>query len=307
MSSPADRQGRRLAAALARVPALSDAEITDVTYLGGLTNRNYRVRFADGSVVVRLPGRAAGALIDRAAERHNAAIAAAASLAPELVFFDERDGLAVTSDLGGAPLDPATVATDAAVRDDVARTLRRLHVLGPAFRGCFDPVTLIDRHAAVLPEGTLPRGFEVTLQEAAGAWRVLQDAAPSAVPCHNDPWPANFVDADGDGLYLVDWEYSAMGDPAWDLAHLIVEAGLGPDEEHHLVACYEPDPPRALRDRVVAWQPLTDLVWSLWGFVEATDAGSGQITKEYALDRLDRYQRLFDSARVRDAVARLRG
>jgi len=34
---------------------------------------------------------------------------------------------------------------------------------------------------------------------------------------------------------------------------------------------------------------------------------SGQIPKEYALDRLDRYQRLFDSTRVRDAVARPRG
>ncbi len=46
------------------------------------------------------------------------------------------------------------------------------------------------------------------------------------VPSHIDPNPANFLlRADG-SLLLIDWEYSAMCDPAWDLAAVGMEGQL---------------------------------------------------------------------------------
>jgi aminoglycoside phosphotransferase (APT) family kinase protein len=43
------------------------------------------------------------------------------------------------------------------------------------------------------------------------------------VPSHVDANPANFLlRANGD-LLLIDWEYSAMCDPAWDLASVRME------------------------------------------------------------------------------------
>ena len=35
--------------------------------------------------------------------------------------------------------------------------------------------------------------------------------------CHMDPNPNNWI-IDSDEIYLIDWEYSAIGDPSWDLA-----------------------------------------------------------------------------------------
>lgn len=303
-ASRADAVDARLAAALERVPVLSAGDPGDIELLGGWTNRNYRVTVAGRRFVVRLPGQGAATLIDRAVERHNAAVAAAAGLAPPVAFFDERDGLCVTVD-SGSSLAITAAAEDAATRSCMARTLRRLHRLDRSFRGRFHAITAVERHVAVLPAGTLPPEFAVAFREVAAASHALQRAAGPAVPCHHDPWPPNFV-GDLRELRLVDWEYSAMGDPAWDLAHLVVEAGLGPEEERHLLEEYEPDPPTALADRVVVYPPLTDLVWSAWGFVEARNV-AGVMSRDYALERLARCRALLATARFRDALARLGG
>jgi aminoglycoside phosphotransferase (APT) family kinase protein len=57
------------------------------------------------------------------------------------------------------------------------------------------------------------------LRDRAEPIRAAMEANPVAlVPSHIDPNPANFLlRADGT-LLLIDWEYSAMCDPAWDVA-----------------------------------------------------------------------------------------
>ena len=55
-----------------------------------------------------------------------------------------------------------------------------------------------------------------------GAGGVAGD--PRALP--QRPVPGNLLDT-GERVYVIDWEYSGMNDPVWDLADLSVEAGLG--------------------------------------------------------------------------------
>ena len=45
------------------------------------------------------------------------------------------------------------------------------------------------------------------------------------VACHCDPLCENFLDT-GERMWIVDWEYSGMNDPMWDLGDLSVEAGF---------------------------------------------------------------------------------
>ena len=56
-------------------------------------------------------------------------------------------------------------------------------------------------------------------------------------PCHCDPSLANLIDT-GERVWLVDWEYSGMNDPMWDLAYLSNEAALDPDRERALATAY---------------------------------------------------------------------
>src|SRR5437763_6701174 len=65
---------------------LGDPEPLD----GGITNRNFRVRTAEGDFVVRVFGEKTSALgIDRTAERAAAEAAARAGVGPEVIAFTE--------------------------------------------------------------------------------------------------------------------------------------------------------------------------------------------------------------------------
>ena len=59
---------------------------------------------------------------------------------------------------------------------------------------------------------------------------IIKQIGIEAVPCHNDTVPENFV-KDNEKLYLIDWEYSGMNDPMWDLAAHCLECEFSEDEE----------------------------------------------------------------------------
>jgi len=73
---------------------------------------------------------------------------------------------------------------------------------------------IIDTYLELAADDRLRR-----LRARAEPIRIALAAHPVAlVPSHIDPNPANFL-LRGDGtLLLIDWEYSAMCDPAWDVA-----------------------------------------------------------------------------------------
>ncbi|HSC21607.1 MAG TPA: hypothetical protein VLC07_07750, partial [Solirubrobacterales bacterium] len=65
---------------------LGEPEGEPVPLEGGITNRNYKVRFAGEDVVVRLPGKDTDLLgIDRGAERAAGELASGAGIGPEVV------------------------------------------------------------------------------------------------------------------------------------------------------------------------------------------------------------------------------
>jgi thiamine kinase-like enzyme len=108
------------------------------------------------------------------------------------------------------------------------------------------------------------------------------------VPCHNDPWPANLLDADG-RIYLIDWEYSGMNDPMWDLADLSVEAGFGPEQDHAMMEAYHGiGLSQALCSRLEVYKAMSDLHWSVWGFVQHAKGNRAEDFWSYGLERLGR-------------------
>jgi aminoglycoside phosphotransferase (APT) family kinase protein len=98
----------------------------------------------------------------------------------------------------------------------IGAVLARLHRSGRAFQGAMQPFPIIDTYIALAADDRVKR-----LRERAEPIRLAMDAHPAAlVPSHIDPNPSNFLlRADGT-LLLIDWEYSAMCEPAWDLASI---------------------------------------------------------------------------------------
>jgi len=265
--SPEPDELRRITALL--LAAGQDASPRTISPLGGVTNRNFLVEVGEDQFVVRLPGTGTSRFIDRLAEAHNARAAALAGIGPDVLHAD--GGALVTSFLPGPALTAEALRADSGLRHEVGRLLSLVHHCPHPFRLRFDPVAEIERHRSVLP--AVPLGTDALIEDVRGL-----RPARYLVPCHNDPWPPNIV-AGPDGLQMVDWEYSAMGDPAWDLADLVVEAGLDQRQRSDVVSGYAPGPlDPALQARIDALQPVTDLLWGLWYLVREQDEdGNGDL------------------------------
>ena len=264
-------------AVLERVPGMTPdlVDACRARRVGGLTNHTYRVSCVGRRVAVRLPGPGLGAEIDRHAEAHNAALAAGLGVAPGLVLADPACGVLVTEWVTGrrpfgAGREPAVSALTAA-----AKALRTLHQSGTVFRGQVRLAAELERYArlASSPGTPWPAHADAALRGASATLCALDAHPLPPAPCHNDPSPGNWVLRHGSAL-LLDWEYSAMNDPAWDLACLAAEANLDPVSETRLLAAYyggAPDRPRTARHALL--RPLADLLAALW--LLAQDARDG--------------------------------
>jgi thiamine kinase-like enzyme len=246
----------------------------------GITNRNYRVRFGGRDHVVRICGAQTELLgIDREAEKAAADAAFAAGVGPEVSAFLVGDGCLVTAFVEGRTLGPADVQADVA---RVAHALRAVHHAHVTVHATFSPFRTGERYRALTLErgGDLPAGCE----EAAAAARMIEAALPPFKPalCHNDLLPANLLD-DGEQVWIVDWEYAAMGDPFFDLGDLSAMNEFEVHDDTELLTAYlghcdEPELARLRLHRAAAeyregmWgvvqQVLSDLDFDFAGYAD---------------------------------------
>jgi len=141
---------------------------------GGITNRNYRVRFGERDCVLRLPGKDTGLLgIDRQAERVANEAAAALGIAPTVAAGD--DECLVTEFLAGGPVDADGLRS---APQQVGAALRRFHDCGLQLPVRFWVPELLDEYAVIVRErgGRLP-GSYAQAREFYGPTR-RQDDAP---------------------------------------------------------------------------------------------------------------------------------
>ena len=255
----------------------------EIVPLAGTGNRTFAVTGRDFDVVLRLPGRETQALVDRAAEAHNAALAAALGVAPAILHRDPGDGAMVMARAPGAMIADQPGSGRAAALGRLGCCLARLHG-GPAFRGRMDPWQKIAAYldAAGMRDGADPAAFGVLWPriQALRTRTGLKEAR--LVPCHVDPIPANALD-DGLRILLVDWEYAAMSDPLWDLAYVCVEGALEAPEERALLDGYGSD--ETLLRELSGWKPVVRAVSAAWCMARAA-MGDATIWRGEVANRL---------------------
>jgi thiamine kinase-like enzyme len=290
-----------VAAALARIPLLSEVPRQAVTAerLGGLTNRNYKLTVGDQRYVLRIAGEGTSAYIDRAVEEHNARVAARAGVNAEVLHFDTADGLMLCRHLDGCTtMSPERLRETPGAPARAALALKRMHRWPEPFRFRFELFAMIDEYLKVLStrDVALPDGYHDAVREA-GAVRAVLEARPAMLaPCHCDPLTENFLD-DGTRMWIVDWEYSGMNDPLWDLGDLSVEAGFGPDEDAEMLAAYcDGAPSAAATGRMVIYKAMCDLLWTLWGLIQLADGNPADDFQAYAMTRFARCRALMADA-----------
>jgi thiamine kinase-like enzyme len=266
-----------------------------VERLGGLTNRVYRL----GDCCLRIPGKGTEEYINRLHEAVAAREAARAGVSPEVLHLDGTAGVMVTRFIEGAEtMSPHKFKTRPRSPARAGQAFRKLHDSGAVFPFRFELFAMIDDYLQVLStkDVALPAGYQDVVNEANLAIRAAlgKHRLPLA-PSHCDPLCENFLDA-GERMWIVDWEYSGMNDPMWDLGDLSVEGVFDADQEEEMIRAYFGSEPRpAERGRIVIYKAMCDLLWTLWGLIQLANGNPADDFRAYADSRFARCRALMES------------
>jgi thiamine kinase-like enzyme len=250
---------------LQRVPFLAGRDLADwhVEPIGSVTNQTVCITSNGESYVVRVAGPTTRYL-DRKVEAHNTAIAAELGLAPPILYLDET--LLVTRFVKGSrPLTRADLDQPAALLQ-VADILRRLQHSPAPFAGVRHPFGEIDTY--------LGHHADARATELRTAARPVEEALARSplglAPAHVDASAANFLSCADGSLLLVDWEFSSMADPMWDVASVLMQRSGSDDElTHRFVAAVLGSADEPVLARVSLFKIALCLVAGSWCAMEA--------------------------------------
>ena len=291
-------------AALAAIPMLVGYS-GPLERLGGLTNRVYKA----GDICVRIPGKGTEEYINRANEAVAAREAARAGVSPEVLYADPASGLMATRFIAGAEtMSPEKFKAGPGSPARAGEALRKLHTSGAVFPFRFELFAMIDDYLKVLStkDVALPAGYHDVVREAGAVRAALAAHAIPLAACHCDPLCENFLDT-GDRMWIVDWEYSGMNDPLWDLGDLSVEGKFDAGQDEELMQAYFGGEARpAERGRIVIYKAMCDLLWTLWGLIQLANDNPADDFRAYADGRFARCKALMETAEFSRHLAAVR-
>jgi thiamine kinase-like enzyme len=230
---------KSLEKAFERIPLLRDYQPDDfkIQLLPGLTNHTYHLKNFDNDWVLRIPKSDTNAYIDRKAEITNNKIAIQLGLAPACLWRDES-GLSLTATLQHTQSPAAEDLRNPDILSAVLEKLKLLHSSKQKFNGYVNIRELLQRYFSLIPatqQSLIHKDFTNALQRL----NLIEEKDRTLTPSHNDLILQNLlIDADRQ-VWFIDWEYSSMASPYWDLATLCNAADFNLEHSVKLLNIYD--------------------------------------------------------------------
>lgn len=239
-----------------------EEEVLSVEQLGGMTNQNYLVKTTNKQYIVKFFGKGTEKLINRQDEKYNLELLKDLDLDVKNYLFDIEAGIKVNEYIESAiTLDSTSIKTKF---DKIAPILQTIHASGKELRGEFAPFEEIKKYESLIEEKIPYANYEAVREEVFSLEKRLADLGVDRKSCHIDLVPENFIESPQGRLYLIDWEYSSMNDPMWDLAALFLESEFTRQEEEAFLSHYESEQTPVSREKIAIYKILQDVIWSLW-------------------------------------------
>ncbi len=239
-----------------------EEEVLSVEQLGGMTNQNYLVKTTNKQYIVKFFGKGTEKLINRQDEKYNLKLLKDLDLDVKNYLFDIEAGIKVNEYIESAiTLDSTSIKTKF---DKIAPILQTIHASGKELRGEFAPFEEIKKYESLIEEKIPYANYEAVREEVFSLEKRLADLGVDRKSCHIDLVPENFIESPQGRLYLIDWEYSSMNDPMWDLAALFLESEFTRQEEEAFLSHYESEQTPVSREKIAIYKILQDAIWSLW-------------------------------------------
>ena len=260
-----------------------EEEVLSVEQLGGMTNQNYLVKTSSNQYIVKFFGKGTDKLIDRQNEKYNLELLKDLNLDVKNYLFDIESGIKVNEYIDSATtLDSTSIKTKF---EKIAPILQTIHASGKELRGEFAPFEEIKKYESLIQGEISYPNYEAVRESVFSLKEELEQIGIEKKSCHIDLVPENFIEAPDGHLYLIDWEYSSMNDPMWDLAALFLESEFNTDEEDSFLSYYESEQTPVSREKIRIYKILQDIIWSLWTiYKEENGADFG----DYGITRYNR-------------------
>lgn len=259
-------------------------------FAGGLTNYNYIMDIKGIEYVIRQPGGMTDQIIDRKMERINNNIASEFGVNSDCLYFDEYSGIKISTYIKNsqnvANADPCSPKN----LESVASIMKKIHSSPKHFSNRFDWQTELSKYELLIQQlhGNLFFDYTILKDQLI---ILFQKNIKNIIlaPCHNDTVPENFIVDDTGRTYLIDWEYSGMNDPCWDVAAYILESKLSAEAIHHLIQNYFGHPLTPIEElKIKYFMMAQDLLWTAWALIRHYN---GDDFLEYCCIRYERFRK----------------
>lgn len=264
------------------------SKIEDIHPIGGMTNKNYKIIVAAEEFVLRIPGCGTSEMIIRGNEKLNSKLAYDNDLDTEIIYFDAESGIKVSRFIE----NNETLNSSTAKREEnmgmVTDILKKLHSSNIKFNNRFDIFNLILVYEKLLKKynGKNFEDYDAVREKVMFLKNAIENLDVVEVPCHNDAVPENFVKSGDERIYLIDWEYSGMNDPMWDLAAHSLECSFTEDDEELFLSIYfDGYVEEKFKLRIIINKILQDFLWSIWTNIKEA---KGEDFGTYGIDRYNR-------------------
>lgn len=251
-------------------------KIVAITYMpGGLTNRNFKVEFDNGTkYAFRIAGEGTAEYLNRPCERDAVAKAQIIGTSPEFYWYDESTGSNICRFVEGDTMHEPDFNNRKDVVEHAAKLVSKIHHSGLKLNYIFNPFAERVGYYKYLKENNWTRFYE-ELKDIDAVYNKIQKAFDEKpfplVSSHNDCLAANFIyDVPNDKMELIDWEYCGMNYYFFDLAAVISENDMGPEmEEVAIRAYFGGEPTEQQRAEVLIGKFLMDGLWIPWALVQS--------------------------------------
>lgn len=277
-----------------------------------MTNKNYLFSNTEGDrYVIRIPGFATEQFIDRGAEEKNSVEAFSFGFNPaKILCCDPMQGRQVTKYIENGWQRPYEDFYSEDVITQVAALLKSIHSSKLNFQNRVDVFRKIQCVIDLLTgKAVFPQEFFPLRQKIEAFQDVFSIPSFEFLPSHGDPVPGNFIQIKEKWM-LLDWEYSGLNDPAWDLGLLSSVMNYSPTLEYVLINLYKTQQPELLWAKMQLFKPLIEYWLGLWGLLQQASR-ENQAEKEFfscfTLSRFYKAEKYLESTEFSEALHLLRG
>lgn len=207
---------------------------SDFIQLGGYNNKNYKVIIGSKSYFAKLENQEPS-IVGSSLQNEITCMRLVqdAHLCPSLVFFDSKRSVMIREFIE----EDFNFELPKAKKKYI-ELLKRLHNLDIQFPNVFHPIKVLRKYEEIAQSRNVELPLILVKNLLPKVYTFNEDELfTRTAPCHLDPQFANVISG-GDQLYFIDWEFSAMSEPLFDLASMCASEEFSYQEMRDILTLY---------------------------------------------------------------------